>query len=71
MNYTESLKPEETIEQGIERLRKVVQIRDKMGGQLYWNIMNDDACELASQLSRRGADRDLLSEILGAGTHTR
>lgn len=67
MNYTEDLKPEETIEQGTERLKKIVGIRDKMGGSLYFNIMNDDACQLASQLSARGADRKILSEILGTG----
>lgn len=67
MNYTENLKPEETIEQGIERLKQTVEVRDKMGGSMYFNIMNDDACQLASQLSMRGADRKMLSEILGTG----
>lgn len=67
MNYTEDLNQEETIEEGLERLKKTVGIRDEMGGSLYFNIMNDDACQLASRLSARGADRKIISEILGAG----
>lgn len=65
MNYTQPLQENETIEQGIERLKEAVNIRDGMGGAMYWNILNDDCCELASQLRRRGADREVLHNILG------
>ncbi len=65
MNYTKSLSPTETIEEGITRLKQVVQTRDAMGGAMYFNIMNDDACELANQLLQRGADGTQLADIVG------
>lgn len=65
MNYTEPLLETETVEVGIERLKRTVEIRNSMGGAMYFNMMNDDACELANQLSNRGVDRTILSNILG------
>jgi len=65
MNYTQDLKEEESIEQGIERLKKTIEIRDNMGGSMYFNIMNDDCCQLASQLVRRGADRKQIHDLIG------
>lgn len=65
MNIIENLKTEETTEEGIERLKKSVETRNKMGGAMYWNIMNEDVCELANQLSKRGVDQTLLSSIIG------
>lgn len=60
---------EMTVEQGIEKLKESVSLRDQMGGAMYWNILNDDCCELARKLLDMGADRQTLSNILGAGTH--
>lgn len=65
MNYTQPLLETETIEEGIERLKKTVAMRDKMSGGMYFNIMNDDACELASQLVKRGANREEIHLIIG------
>lgn len=65
MNYTEPLLESETVEIGIERLKQTVQIRDSMGGAMFFNMMNDDACELATQLYRRGVNKSVLSEIVG------
>lgn len=33
-------------EEGMEKLRKYVSIRNVMGGALYWNIVNDDCLRL-------------------------
>lgn len=71
MEFAKPLSHDETIEQGIARLRDVCASRDRMCGDLYFNVLNDDACELASQLSKRGADRDLLHDILGHKNATR
>lgn len=65
MNYTQPLEEKETIEQGIERLKETVKIRDQMGGAMYFNILNDDCCQLASELVRRGADREIIHNIIG------
>ena len=65
MNYTKPLSETETIEDGIARLKETVKIRDSMGGAMYFNILNDDCCELASQLVRRGANREEIHDILG------
>lgn len=65
MNYTEPLKTEETLEQGINRLKETVSLRDQMGGEMYWNIMNDDCCLLGSQLVKKGANREEIHQIIG------
>jgi len=59
----------ESIEQGIEKLKEAVSIRDQMGGAMYYNILNGDCCEMASKLASMGAVREELSKILGNGTH--
>jgi hypothetical protein len=59
----------ESIEQGIEKLKEAVSIRDQMGGAMYYNILNDDCCEMAITLASMGANREELSKILGKGTH--
>lgn len=58
-----------SIEDGIESLKQLVSLRDKMGGAMYWNILNDDCCELANILQKMGVDRTVISEILSKNTH--
>lgn len=55
-------------EELLKELQKAVDIRDSMGGALYWNICNDDCCELAGICLSRGCNRLDLEKILGAGT---
>lgn len=71
MNYLQQYADFTTNEEGIEKLKEAVKLRDQMGGAMYWNIMNEDCCEIADKLSRMGADRDQISAILGVGTHSR
>lgn len=59
------------IQQEIAELKKHVALRDQMGGNLYYNIINDECCQKAQALADKGVDKDELSEILGPGTHTR
>lgn len=70
MNYLEKYADFTSKEEGIEKLKEAVKLRDQMGGAMYWNIMNEDCCEIADKLSRMGVDRDHISEILGKGTHS-
>ena len=54
----------ETKEQGIEKLKEVVSIRNRMGGYLYWNIVNDDCMKIADKLYGMGASSEEIREIL-------
>lgn len=36
-----------TKENCLDALRKEVALRDKMGGALYWNVVNDDCRKIA------------------------
>lgn len=59
------------IQKEIEELKAHVKIRSQMGGNLYYNILNDECCQKAQSLADKGVNKDELSEILGPGTHTR
>ena len=53
-----------TVDEGIEKLKDTVSIRNQMGGALYWNICNDDCLKLADNLIRAGAAYREVKEIL-------
>ena len=53
-----------TKEEGLEKLKRAVRLRNSMGGALYWNIMNDDCLRMANQLWTMGVPRDDLVDIL-------
>jgi len=55
----------ETIEDGMEKYKAAVSIRNQMGGALYYNICDDDCLRMADALSRAGADRNEIAEIGG------
>lgn len=56
-----------TIEEGLEKLKKKVNIRDQMGGVMYWNICNDECCEISNKLLAMGCDRAKIEEIYPDG----
>ena len=56
----------ETKEQGLEKLKEAVAIRNKMGGALYWNIVNDDCLEIADKLFDIGVTSLEIQQILNA-----
>lgn len=56
-----------SIDEGKEKLRKAIGIRDEMCGAMYYNICNEDCAELANKLLSAGADKMELSEIIGSG----
>lgn len=57
------------IKSGMAKLRSRVETRDQMGGALYWNILNDEACAIATKLVHLGVPRAELADILGAGNY--
>lgn len=70
MNYLHKHLEFETYEEGIEKLKAAVSIRDSMGGNMYWNIMNDDCCEIANTISRKFHGRKAeIGDILGEGNY--
>lgn len=54
----------ETKEQGLEKLKKGVEMRNRMGGSLFWNIVNDDCIEIANKLLYMGVESSELNTIL-------
>jgi len=56
-----------TLDEGKEKLKRAIGIRNQMGGALYYNICNDDCAELANKLVVAGADRGEVSTIIGSG----
>lgn len=52
-------------EDGIEKLKKAVGIRNQMGGALYFNICEDECLKLADKLSAAGVDKNLIASIGG------
>lgn len=56
----------ETKEQGLEELKKGVELRNQMGGVLYWNIVNDDCIKMAGKLLDMGVPKAELEAILNS-----
>jgi len=54
-----------TLEEGIEKFKGAINIRNKMGGALYYNIIDDECLQLADKLVDEGADRKMIAEIGG------
>lgn len=69
MNYLHENLKFETFEEGLEQLKKAVAIRNKMGGAMFWNIMNDDCCEIANSIRQKFGRREEIGEILGEGNY--
>lgn len=61
--------PQETREQWLAKLKERVRLRDQMGGALYWNMLNDECCQIANKCLDLGVDRSALNSILGVGTY--
>lgn len=59
MNYLERFWEFKTIEQGEKNLKEAYNLRDQMGGALYWNALNDDCKEISQKLEDlRRNDKD-------------
>ena len=52
-----------TKKEGMEKLKQAVELRDSMGGALYWNICNDDCKEIYRKLLGMGVSRSELNKI--------
>ena len=54
-----------TPEEGVEKLKKAVNIRNSMGSALYFNICEDECLKLANKLNAAGVDKNLIAFIGG------
>jgi hypothetical protein len=52
-----------TMEEGFKRLHKAVDVRNQMGGGMYWNICEEDCLRIADHLSAMGADKNEIAKI--------
>lgn len=52
----------------LNELKSKVKIRNQMSGALYYNMLNDECCQLANKCLSLGCNREQVSEILGHGT---
>ena len=41
----------ETVDQGIAALTNKKALRDKMGGAMWWNVLNDECLKLADDIT--------------------
>ncbi len=53
-----------TKEEGLEKLKGAVRVRNSMGGALYWNIVNDDCLRMAGLLMSMGVPKADVVDIL-------
>lgn len=53
-----------TVDEGLEKLKDAVKLRNQMGGALYWNILNDDCLAMAAKLMEMGVKQDELVKII-------
>jgi hypothetical protein len=58
-----------TKEEALEQLKNSVKARDMMGGVLYWNILNDECCEIANKCIELGVDKSEITCLLGEGNY--
>lgn len=56
-------------EEAFEQLKKSVGIRNEMGGAMYWNILNDECCEIANKCLSLGVDRSEITPLIGEGNY--
>lgn len=52
MNYLQKYLDFNTVEEGLESLKKAENIRDQMCGALYYEILTEDCNEIAAKLYR-------------------
>lgn len=50
-----------------EQLKKTVKLRNKMCGAMYWNILNDECCEIANRCLNSGISSSKIESLLGKG----
>jgi hypothetical protein len=55
----------EDIPQLVDELKSTTSTRNTMGGAMYWNILNDEACAIGNRLTELGMARPEVAKIIG------
>lgn len=55
------------LEDGMKKLKENIASRNKMGGAMYWNIINDDCSLIANKCLELGGDRTEINSLLKEG----
>jgi len=55
----------DTVKEGMELLKKAVDVRNTMGGSMYWNMLNDEACNIGSKILKLGGDYEKIADMIG------
>jgi len=55
----------DTVEEGMDLLKKAVEVRNKMGGNMYWSMLNDEVCKIGSKTLKLGGDYEKIADIIG------
>ncbi|MCM1220661.1 MAG: hypothetical protein NC548_39850 [Lachnospiraceae bacterium] len=54
-----------TVEEGTKELKRMVNLRNSMGGAMYYNMCNEDVLRIADKLLDIGAVKQDLIDIMG------
>lgn len=54
---------EATAEECIKGCRKAAEIRNQMGGAMYWNMLNEQCHMLYDACREKGVEQDTMSEL--------
>ena len=66
MNFgQEKLDAVTTKEEAIKLLKETAKTRDQMSGAMYFNMLNNDCCEISNKAKSLGADHNELVDIVG------
>jgi hypothetical protein len=51
-------------EEALSKLKESIALRNKMGGAMYWNILNDKCFKIAEKCIELGAEREKVISLL-------
>lgn len=54
-----------SVDEGIQKLKKAVNMRDQMSGAMYFQMCGEDCLCLADELSALGVDKNVIASIGG------
>jgi hypothetical protein len=55
------------LETGMKKLKENITLRNKMGGAMYWNMVNDDCRLIANKCIILGGDSEVIRSIMNGG----
>lgn len=56
---------EHTGEELVDAFKKTVELRNQMGGAMYWGMINEECHMLYDACRHKGVDESIMSELFG------